>query len=178
MKRIEEEYLAFDFGERWKVFKFDEHRDYQRMKDTLEGTKAIDFLGILDNKDLYMIEVKDFRQHRIETRDRLLTGELATELAQKVRDSLACITGAYRTSSDPEHWRDYAEFICNNRRIIKVVLWLEHDLPPHPYQRRKVMASIGVKVFKQKLKWLTSHVLVCGSNWQDLPGAEVSNITK
>ncbi len=96
MKRIEEEYLAFDFGERWKVFKFDDHRDYQRMKDTLEGTKAIDFLGVLDKKELYLIEVKDFRQHRIETRDRLLTGELAIELAQKVRDSLACIIGAYK----------------------------------------------------------------------------------
>jgi hypothetical protein len=116
MTRIEEGSLAFDFGSRWQVFKFDSHRDYQKMKDLLEGTKAIDFLGILDHKELYLIEVKDFREHSIETKVRLIPQKVAKnrvtsqpddeplhiELAKKVRESLACIIGAHRTSSTPE----------------------------------------------------------------------------
>jgi len=66
MTRIEEGDLAFDFGDRWRVFKLDEHRDYRERVGKLEGTKAVDFLGVLDERELYLIEVKDFRGHRIE----------------------------------------------------------------------------------------------------------------
>ncbi|MDM8562499.1 hypothetical protein QUF54_04015 [Candidatus Marithioploca araucensis] len=76
MTRIEEGYLAFEFGDRWRVFKLDEHRDYRERIGKLGGSKAIDFLGILDNQALYFIEVKDFREHRIENKTRFLKGKL------------------------------------------------------------------------------------------------------
>ncbi len=177
MTRIEEGFLAFDFDERWHVFKFDDHRDYQKMKDVLEGTKAIDFLGILE-RELYLIEVKDFREHRIETKDKLSSGELAIEVAQKVRDSLACIMGAHRTSTTPEHWHPYVTLLCGRNTTIKIVLWLEHDLPSHPEPRKKALASVSTKVFKQRLTWLTSRVLVCSSDTQSLPDVEVNNLPR
>ena len=68
MPRFEEGVLAFEFGERWKIFKLDEHSDYRERIGKIEGTKAVDFLGILDERELYLIEIKDFRQHRIETK--------------------------------------------------------------------------------------------------------------
>lgn len=193
---MEESDLAFEFGSRWQLVKFDEHRDYQKMKDILEGTRAIDFLGILDNKELYLIEVKNFRKHRIETKDRLTPPKLPKsrvvrqelvegkpnqekldiEVAQKVRDSLACIIGAHRTSSTPEIWRPYAKLLCSVDARINVVLWLEHDLPSHPQQEEKVRASVQIKVFKKKLIWLTGQVFVCSLDAKGLPDVQVSNL--
>ena len=179
MTRIEEGFLAFEFGNRWRVFKLDEHRDYRERVGKLEGTKAVDFLGILDENELYLIEVKDFRGHRIENKDRLLTGELAIEIAQKVRDSLACMIGAHRTSSLSEHWEPYLRFLCDRHRGIKVALWLEEDLPPpHPHLREKARASVETNIFKQKLTWLTTRVLVCGGSRESLPGVQVSNLPR
>ena len=77
MTRIEEGFLAFEFDNHWRIFKLDEHRDYRERIGKLEGTKAVDFLGILDERELYLIEVKDFREYRIENKDRLSKGELA-----------------------------------------------------------------------------------------------------
>jgi hypothetical protein len=145
MTRFEEEYLAFEFGDRWRVFKLDEHQDYRERIGKLDETKAVDFLGILDDNELYFIEVKDFRGHRIENKDRLLKGTLpechylegkcqlhkgklplSVELAQKVRDSVACIIGGYRNSSQPEHWAPYAKLLHDKKTKIRVILWLEY----------------------------------------------------
>ncbi len=179
MSRFAEGSLEFDFGNKWRVVKLDEHRDYRDRIGKLESTKAVDFLGILDEQELYLIEVKDFRGHRIETKDRLSKGELPIEVAQKVRDSLACIVGAYHTSSEPEYWQPYARLLCHRDRGIKIVLWLENDpLPSHRRARQKAKASISGNVFKQKLTWLTSHILVCGSGKKDLPDVTVSNLSR
>lgn len=100
MTRFKEGFLDFVFGERWQILKLDEHKDYRLRIGKLESTKAVDFIGILDQKELYLIEVKDLRGDRIANKDRLLKGQLAIEIAQKVKDSVACIVGAYRTSSN------------------------------------------------------------------------------
>lgn len=178
MIRFEESDLAFEFGSHWRVFQFDKHHDYQNMKDTLEETKGIDFLGIYDNRELYLIEVKNLRGYRLENRDRLLKGELAIEVAQKVRDSLACIIGAHRTSSNPEFWQSYKRLLCDADASIKIVLWLEFDLPSHPQQARKVRASVATNVFKQKLTWLTRRVLVCGGSGEGLLDLQVNNLPR
>ena len=193
MTRIEEAYLAFEFGNRWRVLKLDEHRDYRERLGKLEGSKAVDFIGILDDFFLYFIEVKDFRSHRIENKNRLLKGKLqecqliegkcqwfkgelplSVELAQKVRDSVACIIAAYRTSSEPEQWAPYVKLLCHKE--IRVILWLEYDLPNHPSHRNKVKAFLSPKWFKQKLKWLTTHVYVESMAQHTLPDIKVSNL--
>lgn len=178
MSRFEAGYLAFEFGNRWHVLKLDEHPVYRERIEKAEGTKAVDFLGILENRELYFIEVKDFRQFRIENKERLSSGELAIELAQKVRDSLACIIGAYRISSEIEQWQPYTALLWDRSKVVKVVLWLEHDLPPYLPARRKALASVRTNVFKQKLTWLTRRVLVCGSEQANLPDLLVSNLPR
>ncbi|KHD07682.1 hypothetical protein PN36_03325 [Candidatus Thiomargarita nelsonii] len=188
MTRIEEGSLAFEFGERWCVFKLDEHRDYRGRIGKLSETKAVDFIGILDDKTLYFIEVKDFRSHRIANKDRLLKGKLPEcqlikgelplpiELAQKVRDSVACIIGAYHSSSFPAHWAPYAKLLCHKDKQIKVILWLERDLPSHPSLIKKTRAFLKANVFKQQLRWLTSHVRVESMDEQRLPDVKVSQL--
>lgn len=176
MKQFKESRLLFEFGNRWHVFKLDEHRDYRERIGKIDDTKAVDFIGILDDSELYLIEVKNYRGDRIKFKDKLLKGALHKELAQKIRDSVACIIGAYRTSSVPEHWAAYAKLLCNKKREIRIILWLEYDLPPHPYLRKKMNNFLGARVFKQKLKWLTNQVQVENVDKQALPDVKVSNL--
>ena len=179
MTRIQEEDLVFEFGEQWNVFEFDDHHDYITGIRKIPETKAVDFLAIFNETDLFFIEVKDFRGYRIENRERLFKGELSIELAQKVRDSVACIIGSYRCSSVSEHWKPYAKLLHNRKSPVKVVLWLEQNLPPfYPRLRQKAMASTRTKVFKQKLTWLTHYVLVCGRQEEGLPDLKVSSLPR
>ncbi len=180
MSNFEEGFLEFTFSERWNVLKIDEHYDYRAGIEIVDNTKAVDFLGIFDHNELYFIEVKDFRGHRIENRDRLLKGELPIEIAQKVRDSLACIIGAYHRSNTPETWEPYAALLCNKHKRINVIFWLEESLPPlHPTLREKALASTRTKIFKQKLAWLTQYVLVCGNYKQiGLPEVTVKSLSR
>ncbi|WP_069470306.1 hypothetical protein [Candidatus Marithrix sp. Canyon 246] len=178
MTRIEEGDLLFEFGDKWRVLKLDEHPDYRNKISKINKTKAVDFLAIFNNQTLYFIEVKDFRRSFIENKDRLLKGKLAIELAQKVRDSIACIIGSYRTSNTPENWDLYAKLLCHQKKQIKVVLWLELDLPNNPSMTQKFMASINTNKFKKKLTWLTYKVLVCNTKKQALPDVKVRNLPR
>jgi len=61
MTRFKEGFLDFVFGERWEILKLDDHRDYRQRIGKLESTKAVDFIGILDQEELYLIDVKYLR---------------------------------------------------------------------------------------------------------------------
>ena len=127
-------------------------------KRQLPGIKGVDFAGILDGV-LYLIEAKDFRGHRIENRKRLESGELAIELRQKVHSSVACMVGFHRTSPNPDHWEPFVEALGDKGKRVKVVLWLEHELPPHPAVRRKALSSIHVKMFNSTLKSIMLFII-------------------
>jgi hypothetical protein len=157
--RFEEGYLAFEFGDDWQetVIKFDEHDDYSNAKKSLEGMKGVDFLGILQD-ELIFVEVKDFRGYRIQNKARLATGELMIEVGQKVRDSVACVVGAGRVSSERETWQTYKQFLCQDNGRVRVVLWLEQDRPHRPHNL--VQNDMLQKELKRRLKWLGVRINV------------------
>lgn len=179
-KEFEESRLKFLFEEEWThIVQFDEHTDYQKLKAHLNETKGVDFLGIL-NKQVYFFEVKNFKDYRIENKDRLTNaGEtLMQEVAQKVRDSLACIvSGSLNSTNDQSFWSDILSSITNGEPI-KVILWLETDnLEPTPTtrgrsrnQREEVNISDLQRKLQSKLKWLTptrGNVLILNQNNYD-----------
>jgi len=149
--------IDFNFNNNWKpIIQFDKHIDYKKLekigsfKDidkernlvSVRGPKAVDFLGILDNK-LYFIEVKNFRNYRIENKDKLEnTGEnLMISVAHKVKDSLACIIGgSLNSTNDKELWQKSLKILSDEKKI-KVILWLEMDT-----------ALISENVIRQKNK--------------------------
>lgn len=108
--------------------KWDDHLGFRAGVHRLQDTKAVDFLvGLLDGR-LGLIEVKDFRGHRIETQDRIRSHELAEEVAAKVRDSFA---GSFWASSREHDNGEIARLTLRaSRRDTEkpiVVLWLEDD---------------------------------------------------
>ncbi|WP_420643594.1 NERD domain-containing protein [Candidatus Leptofilum sp.] len=157
MMRFEEGWLAFVFDSEWResVIKFDEHRDYKKVANSLTGTKGVDFLGILDS-ELCIIEVKDFRGYRIENKHRIANGDLLIEIGQKIRDTVACIVGSSRSSSNFELWQRYCDLLLDREKKISVILWLEEDKPPK--RKDQVSQNVLRNKLKQKLKWLAVKV--------------------
>jgi hypothetical protein len=173
--------FTFDDG-RWWVVKYDKHRDYRERIAKLDGTKAVDFVGLQDGEDgvLYWIEVKDFRGYRIQNKDRLSGAGLAQEVAEKVRDSLAGVVAAYRTSAEPEEWKPFVRALSRKASSVHVLLWLEEDAIRRPPGRRGNDAQVLSQKIKQKLRWLAARVFVAGQTLggrpeglvvADLPGA-------
>ncbi len=173
-----EGYQRFSFDDaKWIVVKYDDETAYRERIGKLSETKALDFVGIYHNQAIYLIEVKDFRKHRIENQVRLTSGELPIEIGQKVRDTLAGIISAYRTS-DNQKWERFAKTLIDLKKDIKVVVWLEHDLPSYLKDRKKAAASIQTNVYKQKLNWLTTNVLIVNQAENIIPGLVVSNLPR
>ena len=166
IKNFEESRLRFSFNEQcWnKVIQFDEHPDYKKIKNNLTGTKGVDFLGTL-RKNVYFIEVKNFKDYRIKNKDRLqnIGEDLMIEVAQKVRDSLPCIlSGKLNSTNDKELWNEFLNLIIEENYGIKVILWLETDNIPNQAGIRKKNRmnrnSVNIADYRRrlqsKLKWL------------------------
>lgn len=179
-KTFDEGDLRFAFGSSWHVIKYDAHRDYQKI-ERLDGTKAMDFVAVrhVRPETLYLIEVKDFRGHRIENKARISDGELAMEVGQKVRDTLAGIIGGFHGGNDGD-WKPVMERLMASDHPIKVILWLEEDAPApsRPAGRGKQQRSVIIDDLKKRLRWLTTRVFV--ANLQDggdlLPGLTVKSL--
>jgi hypothetical protein len=169
--------FLFD-DEKWSLLiKYDEQTDYKKILNAVHETKAVDFMGILNNEILSLIEVKNFRGHRIENKPRLdgTDDPLEVEIAQKVRDTIAGIVGAARNSTHlRENWVKYCDFLLSQNKKTHVILWLEEDeIPLSNITRTKRERARGgtlTQRLKQKMNWLTPNVLV--SNITDNPYSE------
>ncbi len=147
--------LLFTFSDDWRVIKWDEHTAFRQGLCLFGGTKAVDFIGIMFDTP-WLIEVKNFRGYRIQNKQRLSSGELAKEIANKIRDSIASITWACkRVSLDKHDLAPFARAIFAHNERISVVLWLEEDREPMPAQASALAAAI-----KRELTWLNPKVLV------------------
>lgn len=181
--------LLFNFlGDSWScIEKFDEHVDYKKLlavQSNIRGgncnPKAVDFVGI-NNNDVYLIEVKDFRAVTTHTPEQLYETEMrlheeedpiSVELAFKVKDSLAAIIGGARNSTNHQAcWQSFIRHSINSNREIIVIAWLE--IPPRLAQvvnnqvrsGRKKGKKRDLKIqlkasLKAKLKWLTNAVYI------------------
>jgi hypothetical protein len=148
---FEEGYLRFRFEDTWFVVKYDVNPDYNNRIGLLKDTKAVDFVGVLSNLILYFIEVKDFRGYRIQNRHRLRDGELALEVAQKVRDTIAGVVAAHHRGNSAI-WGGVVGRLTKSEPPVRVLLWLEDDIPPGPRGRRHNQASVLTDALKSQLQ--------------------------
>lgn len=78
----------FKYSNRWSIIKYDDHRFYRRLSGL--SFSGVDFAGVLDGQQLYLIEVKNYSQYPAKQNDKPVV-QLGYELAEKVNDSLALI---------------------------------------------------------------------------------------
>jgi hypothetical protein len=169
--------LRFTFQDAWQVEKYDDHPFYQNRICRLPETKAVDFIGHASDASNYFIEVKDFRGYRIQNKRRLTTDELAKEVAQKVRDSVAGVIGCKREHPTPGSLGTVADRLHQPATTIRVVLWLEDEMAHDPRAWEAQLLTIADRI-KSYLKWLTARIFVVSlSTHVDKPPAlHVANL--
>jgi hypothetical protein len=182
--RIDEGKLRFEFESQWRVARYDgdesvapAHAFYQNQVSRLPGTKAVDFVGILVGEGGYLIEVKDFRDYRIKNKKRLANGELAIEVAQKVRDTVAGLVGAVRNETNPSILTEAGLLLFKKTEGVRIVLWLEDDAAVNPKAWAEELNTLTTRI-QSYLRWLTSRVLVVSISTyaQKPPGIKVANV--
>ncbi len=64
MQTIDADGLSFEFPDSWQAVKYDDWSFYKnRFIKMNDGIKAVDIAAFDGNNTLWLIEVKDFRQH-------------------------------------------------------------------------------------------------------------------
>jgi hypothetical protein len=181
--RIHEGKLRFEFESQWRVARYDGDEDaapahafYQNQVSRLPGTKAVDFVGILVGEG-YLIEVKDFRGYRIPNKKRLSSGDLAIEVAQKVRDTIAGLVGAVRNETNPSILTDAGLLLFKKAETVRIVLWLEDDAAVNAKAWAEELNTMTTRI-QTYLRWLTPRVLVVSiSTYANKPpGIKVTNV--
>jgi hypothetical protein len=177
--------IRFKFSDAvWSNVLFYDERDDQKRPILPElekinratGASSVEFIGILQAERLVFMEVKDFRQHRIENKARLSSNELAVEIAVKVKDTIAGIVGGARLSTHQRVlFKEFVRYLNSEKKIIEVVLWLEEDargLPSTILEKRNRAGNFNLsKQLKEKLNWLTHQVVVMNKKKNGYEGA-------
>jgi len=148
------------------MHKWDELAAYRDGVHKLQSTSAVDFIGV-HGSDPYFIEVKNFCDYRIDNKQRLTSGELAAEVADDVRDTIAGLVWVMERGSSTPELAKLLRQIFAVRSKCKVVLWLEEDRQPNPVDRSTLAGLI-----KRRMDWLGPHVTV-RSRTEPLPGLAV-----
>lgn len=150
--------INFRFNEEsWKIIKYDENIAHKKVDKFVKPTKAVDFLGIHDNKRLYFVEIKNYRRHTQDpkTKDILSAGgeELMRKIAVKVRDTIASMTNAARfCTNDHDFFTQANQLLLNDKEKVVVIALIEFD--EESEKERKAKMSIWLQTLKQKLSWL------------------------
>ena len=151
MKTIKEGNLTFSFPDSWDVSKFDAWTYYTRnFQSVCGGCKAVDFVAITPQPQLWLIEVKDYRKHL-----RTKSIDIADEIAAKVRDTLAGLFSARVNAVVPGE--KAAAQQASQASKIHVILHLEQPkkhskMFPRPFDPANILQKL-----KQKLKPVDPH---------------------
>ncbi len=164
---FDESNLRFTFDENhWKVIKYDDHPSHAAIK--ISEHKAIDFLGVYNNKTLVFFELKNYRLHRLDpsTQQVMAKGaeELSTIIAQKVRDSVSGIVGSGRNPDSIDHnlWSQISAKMINEKNEFYIISWVEEDAVQGYYksQKQQAKAISFLDKLKNKLKWLNAKISI------------------
>jgi hypothetical protein len=162
--------LEFAFDGAWTiVLKWDDAAAYRKGIGQLEGSAAVDFVG-LRGDDLYLLEVKDYRaSERLPTTRQTLRdggGELVATVATKARDTVAGIVGAGRQGRSPEP-ATLLHRLADPKTSVNVVLWIEHAAtlpgvkPSVQDLRNRARGGVEFDRLQASVRWLGARALVC-----------------
>jgi hypothetical protein len=154
VKSLRDGALEHRFDDAWTVSKYDAWPFYvDHFQSQCATNKAVDFVARDPGNALWFVELKDYRTH-----PRMKSIELANEIAEKVRDSLAGIVAAAKWHSHHIHLEEAREHLGAKR--LRVVLHLEQ--PPHPsklFPRKSELANVQQKL-QQLVRAVDAHPVV------------------
>jgi len=136
MPIFEESGLVFDFKKRWSVRKYDEHPFYKAMSS--KGMSAVDFVGIDSLGNLFLMEVKNYKnrpEKELPNIQQKLEGAeppLVDIFIEKVEESIQGIS-AISTYLNSRWWYRFWFFIFNRPIFQRFLLrfdrlfWMKAD---------------------------------------------------
>lgn len=152
MPTIVEDSLTFTFPNGWTASKYDEWKYYRLhfMKVCVLGVKAIDILALQPKACCWLLEVKDYRIHQ-----RTKTIDLADEVAEKVRDTLAGLAAAQFQANDAEEKAAARQALQSTG--LRVVLHLEQPAKHSKLFPRAINPATVLQRLKQLIKAIDPH---------------------
>jgi hypothetical protein len=160
----EESAFRFEFGTSWEFVEcWDKCTAYVYGIGTLSGTvdgrsestKALDLVGLRDG-EVWLFEIKDFRNRPIQLKDRL--DELPLEIALKVRDTVAGLLGRQCLDQAEDWVVDAVDSIVDDSVLTVVALIAQPG--GLPVEKRKIHDDVLMKRMRQRLAWITRRVYV------------------
>jgi len=142
--------LSFEFKEVDFAEKYDDWEHYRNQYNSACGSsKGVDFV-VLKDGEIWLIEIKDFRQHR-----RTKAIDLADEIALKVRDTMAGLVSAkFLARNCGEASASNAALSCKK---LRVAFHLEQPSRPSRLFRVSVdPANLQIKL-RQRLRFADPH---------------------
>lgn len=186
------------FPDDWQLLDYDSRPERKAKAPQDIFPFAIDFVLLKPAvpKTLTFLEMKGFQNMGSANRKKLANGELETELAKKVRDTIAGIAGFSRTSKDAADFKAFAKALGDSGTKLEINLWIEadHSLLGNREKRnidwnadrrtqiheqiekmKKARGGTFLKRMKQSLSWASGEVRLChrGNIGQFIPGTTV-----
>jgi hypothetical protein len=151
MPEITVDELRFTFPDGWNVSKYDDWSHYRnQFIKVCVGVKAIDVLALEGVECCWLLEVKDYRKHV-----RTKTIDLAEEVAEKARDTLAGLVGAQFRANDDEEKNAARQAL--RAKNLQVVLHLEQPAKHSKLFPRAIDPAAVQQRLKQLLKAIDPH---------------------
>lgn len=169
MPTINEGKLTFIFPDEWRAILYDKDSFYREHFQGFADGKAVDIVAFAPKgESLWLIEIKDYRAKR---RDKEM--DIFTEIAHKVRDTLACLYLAQRKPESSLY--AFAQQAATKSRI-RVVLHLEQPKKPSREYPLVVQRDNARRKLKQAVSVADSHPWFCEMHimppdcpWQVIP---------
>ncbi|WLQ11330.1 hypothetical protein O5O45_16415 [Hahella aquimaris] len=154
MQVLEVDGLTFEFPKSWVVSKCDEWSFYRKQFSKMwNGIKSLDILAIGPGKEVWLIEVKDYRLNV-----RTKPSHLHIEIAEKVFDTLALILPC-RLNSNNLKEREVSHFILGAQKL-RVALHLEQPRKSSKLRPRAINPADVQQKLRKMLKPIDAHPLV------------------
>lgn len=150
---ITEGNLNFTFKQGTEASKYDDWVFYRnQFNSAFGGTKAVDIICV-DTRTAWLIEIKDYRLHA-----RTKPQDLAAEVAQKVRDSIAGLVAAAANANDQDE-KILARKLLS-KRSWRIVLHLEQPVKTSKLRPKAINPADVLNKLKNLLKTIDPHPLV------------------
>lgn len=150
MQRFQEQDQVFGFPDDWDVIHYD-NEGYR--KQHVADLHAVDFVARQPHGPLLFLEIKDYRGHEVQNRDKLRSGKLSQSLRQKVLWTYAGLIAGSRHDAGP--FRRFAQDLatCPELKVVALVdlrephlgVPLEQILSTH--HLKVALRGVGVRPF-------------------------------
>ena len=143
--------FTFDLPAGWRHLKYDDSVYYRKRFSDFAASKAVDLLALAPRHSaLWMIEIKDYRRQR-----RTKPESLFTEVAHKVRDTLAGLAAARVAANDPQLQAFAADAMRADR--FRVFLLFEQPQTPSKLFPQAVDPATAKTALKKAVRAVDPH---------------------